>query len=80
MGKPKITFNLNELFFRKIHLTLLAGEKLGYNFKNPEKKIGREELSEQVRKASELAKKWAKQEKWVCIKSCKELQYKTTKK
>ena len=66
-------FSLQELFDRKIHLLILAGEKLGYDWKKhqPDKAL----LQEQVKKAGALANKWAKEEKWVCVKPCKDLKY-----
>lgn len=69
----KKEFSLDELFSRKVDLTLIASKRLGYDFTkhNPDKA----ELRQQVKKAVALANKWAKEEMWVCVKPCKDLEY-----
>lgn len=69
----KKEYSLMDLFKRKVELTLLAGKRLGYDFTkhNPDKK----ELERQVRESVKLANKWANEEKWVCVKPCKDLEY-----
>ena len=73
----KKEYSLQDLFRRKVDLILIASERLGYNFRehNPDKK----ELVRQVKRASALATRWAEEEKWVCVKPCKALDYKKVK-
>jgi hypothetical protein len=67
-------YSLYDLFDRKIKLTIMAGNKLGFDFtKKFNDKI---EIERQVRLALDLANKWSKEEKWVCVKKCKDLRYK----
>jgi hypothetical protein len=68
-------YSLAELFHRKIELILIAADKLGYDFRKHQ--LNKALIKKQVKKAGALADKWSKQEKWVCVKPCKALKYKT---
>jgi hypothetical protein len=69
----KKEYSLKELFVRKVDLILIAGDRLGYNFRkhNPNKK----ELQRQAKESVALADKWSEEEMWVCVKPCKHLKY-----
>lgn len=72
----KKEYSLNDLLKRHINLVIIASKKLGYNFKKHEP--DKEKLKQQIKKAVKLAHKWGDEEKWVCIKPCKELKYHDT--